>query len=171
MKTMVKFNDDYSNRDRNYFRDAIWFYQDLTNFDKLDGTVYISFTDTVPATSMPIDATFSMGLMVCKIKDQYLVYINSEADSDEQLKTLFHELCHVNQYSSGKQKIDHLGRIIWNNSTPYPNTKQYTYEAYQSLPWEIEAREHEELYFDLWQKEQKYTLKNICRKTMAAIFG
>lgn len=165
MKTKVKFNEDYSAKDKDYLKDAINFYLDQMNFEEFDSKLYISFTDNLPVTSVitsddPENQTiYNRGLCKYISSDLFFVHVLSTQTHEEHIQTLFHELCHVYQYLSGKQKIDNYGRTIWNNSIPYPKSQNTAYQDYLNLPWEIEAREHEEIYYAKWIKEEQIANK------------
>ncbi len=161
METMVKFNEDYSTKDKDYLKDAINFYLDQMNFEDFDAKLYINFTDNLPVTSVITSddpenqKMYNRGLCKYISPDLFLVSILSTQNHEHHIKTLFHELCHVHQYVSGKQKIDNYGRTIWNNSIPYPKSQNTAYQDYLNLPWEIEAREHEEIYYAKWREVEK----------------
>lgn len=176
MKTKLHFDDNYSNRDKNFFRDVISFYQELTSFEKIHGTMYVLFTTDIPHDNMSESGNniTRLGATVNLNDYRYVVYINSEIDVDDQIQTVFHELCHVMQFATGKQKIDHLGRTIWNNAVPYPSAKSVSFDTYLCFPWETEAREHEEKYFKLWKEQEnkrKPSIKSFCSNLMTTLFG
>ena len=68
-------------------------------------------------------------------------------------------MCHALQHASGKQKMDNTGRIIWKNVVPYPVSYNISYNDYLSLPWEVEAREHEEIFYNKWTVHEYETKK------------
>lgn len=158
MKTMVKFNEDYSAKDKDYLKEVINFYVDCLNFEEYSGKLYIIFADELPTTGLITEETadvkyINRGVFEYKIIDHtdvYFIHVLSTQSHQEHIKTLFHELCHVYQYASGKQKLDNYGRIIWNKTVPYPVSKEISYQDYLNLPWEIEARSHEEVYYTKW---------------------
>lgn len=159
MKTLVKFNDEYSSRDREYMKNAIRFYKDSVGLDRFSGKLYIQFLSEVPHKTNYSDTTDTTNVGLCqKFNDDiYRVFVSSATTDDVQVKTVFHELCHVLQWVTGKQRIDNLGRTVWNNSVPYPSTNADTYNEYLNFPWEREARDHEETYYELWCKQPNKT--------------
>jgi predicted metallopeptidase len=65
--------------------------------------------------------------------DQYIIYINN-VDRITAIKSLSHELIHLQQYYSGKLRVIEAGVVMWNgkeiNVLDIP---------YNDRPWEIEA--------------------------------
>ena len=161
METKVKFNEDYSESDKDYLKDAINFYLEQMNFEEYSSKLYISFVDRIGATTTitaddpETQTVYTQGLCKYISPDLFFVSILSTQTHENHIKTLFHELCHVHQYVAGKQKIDNYGRTIWNNSIPYPKIQNAAYQDYLNLPWEIEAREHEEIYYAKWREVEK----------------
>ncbi len=164
MKVMVKFDDEYSTNDREYLKEAINFYLDNTGMREYNFSLYIIFTAEIPDGGVvnktsATDILVSQGLCVHKAPDKAFVYVYSDQSHENHVKTLFHELCHALQYASGKQKLDNTGRIIWKNTIPYPVNYNISYDSYLSLPWEIEAREHEEIFYNKWAFHEYETKK------------
>lgn len=166
---MVRFDECYSTNDKDYLKGAINFYLDNSGLSEYDGKLYITFTEKMPDNCSQVDKSSVDGIMtsrgLCRmnINNTYFVYVLADQSHQEHIKTLFHEMCHVLQYASGKQTLDNSGRIIWNKSIPYPATmKNISFSDYEKLPWEVEAREHEEIFYYKWElAENAITKKKV----------
>lgn len=166
MRIKVAFNDDYTSRDKDYLKRVISFYTDENNFDMYDGTIYISFTDEIPHTTSVVStkqhkSVTVHGLCVKSYKEHnvYHIYINSENTHTQHIKTIFHELCHALQYSTGKLQLDSYSRNIWDGYIPFPTAKVIEFSTYKNLPWEQEAAEHEEIYYSKWRDHESWKNK------------
>jgi hypothetical protein len=78
--------------------------------------------------------------------DEYIVYLNPELNEEQFLRTLFHELCHIHQYISGRLVHDGMNSI-WDGVL-------YTCE-YSKLPWEIDAYKWEDKLFGEFNDEYR----------------
>lgn len=77
---------------------------------------------------------------------KFLIELQTGMDRKTYIKTLLHELTHVAQWIRGDLKLKH-GKLCYSHE-PVEN-----YD-YVDQPHEIEAREQEEILYDLYLKEQ-----------------
>lgn len=67
-------------------------------------------------------------------EDEVIVTIAKRLSPKEAIKTIFHELVHVKQYSEGR--LEHGSPQIWEGTA--------IEDSYENLPWEVEAFNLEE---------------------------
>lgn len=67
-------------------------------------------------------------------EDEVIITIAKRLSANNTIRTLFHELTHIKQYTDGHRETGHPN--VWRGNC--------FYGPYESLPWEIEAFEMEE---------------------------
>jgi hypothetical protein len=70
---------------------------------------------------------------------EFEIELHNRMNSDHYLQTLFHELWHVYQHVMGNLK-DSRGKRLWRGI-------DHTETDYENQPWEVEARQMEELLY------------------------
>ena len=70
---------------------------------------------------------------------EFEIELHNRMNSDHYLQTLFHELWHVYQHVMGNLK-DSRGKRLWRGI-------DHTETDYEDQPWEVEARQMEELLY------------------------
>lgn len=76
----------------------------------------------------------------------YRVIVDPRQTKEEILKTLCHELRHCWQFEKRLLKDTFDGHNKWRGKKYKRVNAQKEWEAYEQLPWEIDAREYEENY-------------------------
>jgi hypothetical protein len=77
---------------------------------------------------------------------RYKVYINPAADEVEQILSLAHEMTHIKQYEQdGLEEYLDEEEVLFRGKT-------YSRNNYWNAPWEVEAREMEEILYDEFEE-------------------
>lgn len=80
----------------------------------------------------------------------YYIAIHRRVGPKRRYRILAHEMTHVSQYYTKRLTYSKDGNITyWEGNAYYlPRTEALSYDEYASLPWELEAREAEEVLFN-----------------------
>lgn len=72
------------------------------------------------------------------------IRLNDDLKLTELIKPIVHELIHLEQIHTGVLAADRQGNFVYNKKT-YKNIipTKLTFEDYQNLPWEVDARNKE----------------------------
>lgn len=86
-------------------------------------------------------------------EDDHIIFISAHTDLSIVLKTVFHELWHIQQYV-------HQGFDLENNAAFWRGEyfaygHEMSFKEYQDLPWEREAREMEAIMYDRFTRINK----------------
>lgn len=153
MKKLIKFPISYSEKDKQEIRDSIFFYFDNVLPDHNGGILKIIFTDDISSVKkskvLSENKIQEFGIAILN-QDNYVIYINQKLSLENIIKTLFHELTHVEQHIKKRYQI--VGnQIIWEKTVPFPLIDfEIDFERYENLPWEIDARKVENEIFTKW---------------------
>jgi hypothetical protein len=83
------------------------------------------------------------------ILDSRRLYKRIILNVDLDVKALFyptiHELVHVSQMHTGKLAISRTGVFVWENKTYPVDPLKMSYQAYQQLPWELDAHAQQKI--------------------------
>ncbi len=113
----------------------------LTKYLSFDNLYELKLKITIHKTSDQGGSCIPYGFLPYRSFDIYIL------NNENMSKHLIHELIHVKQIVNGEHiPRDDDNRLIWKG-------EDYTDEAYENLPWEIEAGELEEKLYEEWKNK------------------
>lgn len=68
------------------------------------------------------------------------IRLNQDLSMEEMVIPLTHELIHLHQIFTNKLQSRTGGRILWENELFKVDPLKLSYQDYQNLPWELDAR-------------------------------
>lgn len=83
------------------------------------------------------------------------IRLNQDLSMEEIVIPLTHELIHLHQIFVNKLQSRTGGRILWENQLYKVDTLKLSYEEYQNLPWELDARQQQEKVLKFLQSNRK----------------
>ena len=73
------------------------------------------------------------------------IVLNTDLPTRDLFYPTIHELVHVSQMHTGKLSMSRTGVYLWENKTYPINPLTMSYQAYQQLPWELDAHAQQKI--------------------------
>lgn len=83
------------------------------------------------------------------------IRLNQNLTMEEVIIPLTHELVHLHQIFTNKLQSRSGNRILWENQMYKVDHNKLSYEEYQNLPWESDARNNQEKILRFLQTNRK----------------
>lgn len=162
MKKLIKFPKTFSENKKQKIRDAIHFYFDEYITEPENCVLKIIFTENIKTVDVLNDSRQIDGFGELTFYDNgdYNIKVKKSLNTDDIIKTLFHELTHLKQIVEKRYIPVPMG-ILWENEKVY-SKENITFSDYENFPWEVDARK---VSFDAKNKFQR-TQKTVWNRVL-----
>lgn len=106
------------------------FVEKIKNFLELPNYIEIEFSNTN-------NSIYGETYLNQRFKNR--VKLSNDLEPTFLIKTLLHELIHINQLYKGRLNCRQDGVVYWDNKPYRINLTKITYKEWQQLPWEIDV--------------------------------